>query len=89
MEGKLALVLLVVAVPPLWASAGDSEKRDVQVDGYTRKDGTYVPEHHRTAPNQTKNDNWSTKGNENPYTGKKGSEEPYKSPYETHGTKSK
>jgi hypothetical protein len=49
---------------------------DVDVDGYARKDGTYVAPHHRSDPNHTKDDNWSSKGNENPYTGKKG----YKNP---------
>ena len=46
--------------------------QDVKVKGYYRKDGTYVQPHYRTAPNSTINDNWSTKGNVNPYTGKKG-----------------
>ena len=49
---------------------------DVSVDGYTRKDGTYVAPHHRSDPNDTKADNWSSKGNENPYNGKKGDREP-------------
>lgn len=44
----------------------------VHVNGYTRKDGTYVAPHYRSAPNSTKADNWSTKGNVNPYTGKPG-----------------
>lgn len=44
----------------------------VHVKGYTRKDGTYVQPHERTAPNKTKNDNYSTRGNVNPYTGKVG-----------------
>src|SRR3954466_12654226 len=44
----------------------------VHVKGYTKKDGTYVAPHDRTAPNSTKNDNWSTKGNVNPETGKAG-----------------
>jgi len=49
----------------------------VHVRGYTRKDGTYVPPHDRTAPNGTKLDNWSTKGNINPETGKPGTIDPY------------
>lgn len=47
------------------------------VSGYTRKDGTYVQPHQQTNPNSTKLDNWSTKGNVNPYTGKEGTVEPY------------
>ena len=42
------------------------------VKGYYRKNGTYVKPHHKTRRNHTKRDNWSTKGNRNPYTGKKG-----------------
>lgn len=38
---------------------------------YTRK-GTFVQAHMRTSPNDTKNDNFSTRGNVNPYTGKAG-----------------
>jgi hypothetical protein len=44
----------------------------VSVKGYTRKDGTYVQPHNRSAPDGRFNNNWSTKGNVNPYTGKEG-----------------
>jgi len=54
-----------------------SSTRVVNVRGYTRKDGTYVRPHKRTAPNNTKLDNWSTKGNVNPYTGEPGTIDPY------------
>lgn len=46
------------------------------VQGHTRRDGTYVEGHHQTNPNSTQYDNWSTKGNVNPYTGKEGTKEP-------------
>jgi len=46
--------------------------------GYVRRDGTYVQPHMSTNPNSTKLDNWSTKGNVNPYTGKQGTIDPYK-----------
>ena len=46
---------------------------DVRVRGYTRKDGTYVAPHYRSSPNNTVYDNWSYKGNTNPYTGEQGS----------------
>ena len=45
---------------------------DTYVNGYTRKDGTYVQGHYRSSPNSTKNDNYSTYGNTNPYTGEAG-----------------
>ncbi len=51
-----------------------STAKDVYVKGYTKKDGTYVQPHHRSAPNSNKADNWSTKGNTNPYTGKEGTQ---------------
>jgi len=51
---------------------------NVKVKGSVTKTGTYRPPHVRTSPNNTKMDNWSTKGNTNPYTGKKGTVDPYK-----------
>ena len=47
------------------------------VDGYTKKDGTQVQGHYKTESNSSKQDNYSTKGNTNPYTGKKGTVDPY------------
>ena len=51
-------------------SGGSSGSHSVQ--GYTRKDGTYVAPHHATNRDDTKNNNWTTQGNVNPYTGKPG-----------------
>jgi len=45
--------------------------------GYVTKRGTYVQPHYQTAPNQTKVDNWSSKPNVNPFTGKPGTKDPY------------
>lgn len=42
------------------------------VRGYYRSNGTYVQPYHRTSPNSTYRDNYSYKGNYNPYTGKIG-----------------
>ena len=44
----------------------------VKVKGYYKSDGTYVQPHYRTAPNNSNRDNFSTLGNINPYTGKRG-----------------
>lgn len=49
-----------------------SQQKDVWVNGYYRSDGTYVNGHYRTTPNKTINDNYSTEGNINPYTGQEG-----------------
>lgn len=46
--------------------------------GYTRSNGTHVRGYYHTAPNNTRLDNYSTRGNYNPYTGKVGTKNPYK-----------
>lgn len=55
--------------------------RDTNVRGYYRNDGTYVQPHMRTSPNSSPYDNYSTKGNVNPYTGEKGYQDPTRSTY--------
>jgi hypothetical protein len=50
----------------------------VTVKGHTTKNGIYVAPHQRTSPNSTPKDNWSTKGNVNPITGKAGTKTPKK-----------
>src|SRR4051794_36907123 len=62
---RLLLLSFVVCVASLSA-------KDVQVKGYTRKDGTVVAPYVRSSPNSTTADNYSTKGNLNPNTGKPG-----------------
>lgn len=39
---------------------------------YIRSNGTIVQRHYQTNANSTRNDNWSTRGNVNPFTGKPG-----------------
>jgi hypothetical protein len=51
---------------------GQTNSHHIRVKGYTRSDGTYVQPYFRTAPNSTNRDNFSTRGNVNPYTGKPG-----------------
>jgi len=58
------------------SSGGGLHSGSHSVSGYTRHDGTHVAPSHATNPNQTKLDNWSTKGNVNPYTGKEGTRKP-------------
>ncbi len=53
--------------------------KTTRVKGYYKPStGTYVAPSYKTSPNKTKLDNYSTKGNYNPYTGKKGTVNPYK-----------
>jgi hypothetical protein len=47
------------------------------VRGYSTMSGTYVAPHRQTNPNKSLFDNWSTKGNVNPFTGKPGTKNPY------------
>lgn len=61
-------LLLIIAI---FFSAISSYSQ-VSVRGYYKSNGTYVQPHQRTAPNSTINDNYSTVGNTNPYTGKAG-----------------
>jgi hypothetical protein len=56
-------------------SYSNSNPNSVHVNGYVKQDGTYVAPHMRSAPNDTKLDNWSHKGNVNPYTGEVGTKE--------------
>jgi hypothetical protein len=60
------------------ARGGYSRGSNVRVGGYTRSSGTYVHPYMRTAPDHTRFNNWSTKGNVNPYTGKVGTANPYR-----------
>ena len=74
-----AVTLLFFPPGELYAKGGGKGGRKggtVNVRPYTKKDGTYVAPHHRTAPGNSKDNNWSTKGNVNPYTGKPGTKEP-------------
>jgi len=59
----LVLVLLAIAVTCF---------ADQSVRGYTRKDGTYVNGYTRSDSDSSYNNNYSTKGNTNPYTGESG-----------------
>ena len=56
---------------------GRSYGGTVSVRGYTTKNGTYVAPSHRTAPDSTRTNNWSSRPNVNPYTGKIGTKDPY------------
>ena len=70
-------ILLAVCVLAL-SCTGMAQRRkstyggSVHVRGHVTKEGTYVPAHRRTAADGRFGNNWSTKGNSNPYTGKAG-----------------
>jgi hypothetical protein len=66
-----AVALLAISAPAV---------AQVHVRGYYKKDGTYVQAHERSSPNDTTSDNYSTRGNVNPYTGQPGTKDPYQTP---------
>ena len=69
------LILCLCLAVPVYA-------KSVSVRGYYRKDGTYVRPHMRSSPDGNFWNNWSTKGNVNPYTGEMGTKtSPYGSSY--------
>jgi hypothetical protein len=71
--------LLILSIAALAFSATASAQ--VHVRGYTTKSGTYVAPHYRSSPDSSKLNNWSTKGNVNPYTGQPGTKNPYSNSY--------
>ncbi|WP_395689510.1 hypothetical protein [Caenimonas koreensis] len=60
------------------SAGGHANGSPHSVRGYVKKDGTYVAPHRATSPDKTKANNWSTKGNQNPDTGKNGTVDPNK-----------
>ncbi len=72
----LALIVFGLALSGVADVTAKSKGGTTSVRGYTKKNGTYVAPHKRSSPNPSKNDNWSTKGNRNPYTGKPGTKNP-------------
>lgn len=66
MKGFLFAMAMVFAL--LCAAA----HADTYVNGYYRKDGSYVQGHYKTPSDNYFYNNYSSQGNYNPYTGKKG-----------------
>ncbi len=67
---KKVIVFLLLVVIGL--SISNFSEAATRVRGYYRKDGTYVAPHYRSDPDGSFYNNWSTKGNINPYTGEEG-----------------
>jgi hypothetical protein len=71
MKALIASLILILTVPCF-------ATRAVHVRGSRTRRGQYRHPHYRTAPNRTQRDNWSAKGNINPYTGKRGHHIPHR-----------
>jgi hypothetical protein len=65
MRKFVASLLIALAVTTASASVVLAER----VRGYYRSNGTYVSGYNRSSANSTVSDNYSFKGNTNPYTG--------------------
>lgn len=60
-------------------STNSVEAKTIKVKSYYKPStGKYINSYYKTSPNKTRIDNYSTKGNYNLYTGKKGTVSPYK-----------
>jgi len=66
--GSMAVTIFLAVLFVISADVDASE----HVRGHVTKNGKYVAPHNRTNTNKTQSDNWSSKGNTNPYTGKRG-----------------
>lgn len=65
-----AFVAMVLLISSVFAAQ--------RVNGYTTRNGTYVAPHYRSTSDGNRYNNYSTRGNYNPYTGAKGYTNPYK-----------
>jgi len=72
MSKIITFVIAIVALVMVAVSVPSSVDARVRVRGYYRSSGTYVQPHYRTNSNSYKYDNYSYKGNYNPYTGRVG-----------------
>lgn len=74
--GTALFAILLAATAQAKGSHGGGHARSSTgvhwTTGHTTKTGTYVQGHYSTNPNGTRNDNFSTRGNTNPYTGEAG-----------------
>ena len=71
-------ILALTLLAGLFVPSSFVEARTVRVKSYYKPStGTYVMPSYRTSPNKTKLDNYSTKGNYNLYSGKKGTKSYY------------
>jgi hypothetical protein len=70
MKGISIFAALVLAAFTATAHA------DKYVAGYTKSNGTYIAPHARSSADSSYNNNWTVKGNTNPYTGQSGTRQP-------------
>lgn len=74
MKKIITFLFVFVLLATALATSAEAAAR---VRGYIKKSGTYVAPHYKSNRDSSKFNNWSTKGNSNPFTGKKGYVNPY------------
>lgn len=72
---KKYLPLIVISMLML-TFCTETEAQNVYVHSHITKSGTIVQQHYRTRPDHSRLNNWSTNGQANPYTGKRGRKNP-------------
>lgn len=71
----MRIVLTTLGLLTIVLGSG-ADARSVKVRAHVTKQGEVVQVHERTEPDRSKLNNWSTKGNTNPTTGKAGTKQP-------------
>jgi len=74
-----SLISCTLFIDTAWAVSKKNSRKTVKTSSTSsqvKKGEVSVKSHARTARNKTKKDNWSTIGNVNPHTGKKGTKRP-------------
>ena len=85
MRTTLAIILFAATASAASAQSGygsyggygtGSNPSSHSVQGHYNSNGTYTQPHYQTDPNGTQSDNYSTRGNVNPFTGSTGTRTP-------------
>ena len=76
------IFLTIILFVGLLSFSSFVEARTIKARGYYKPStGRYIAPHYKTTPNKTRFDNYSAKGNYNPYSGKRGTVNPFKYKY--------
>jgi hypothetical protein len=73
----IAAALAAALLVPATIAPTETLAASCYVNGYTRSNGTPVSGYYRSCPDSSTDNNWSTRGNQNPYTGAWGTRDPY------------
>lgn len=83
---KFTLLLIIGLFAFVIQGKSQVNPSNIYVPGYTRSDGTHINGYYKTTPNSSNRDNYTTKPNVNPYTGKAGTINPDNKPLTTNSS---